>query len=191
MARNDLLRQLIASPHALPPAAPRPLTVAPQAPLPGNLRFGPTNPSQTTNSPFSGGVTGRVPLNVVHPDTPNFQAPTYSPLGAVGPAHPIISALVASLIGGGTGAAPPPGPPGPGPAQSLSPSPSPGSYPGLADAFRTATAQAGPVSSLPSAFNTATSQAGPVSGLAAALATLAQQGRKIGSGGGSNYTRSY
>lgn len=165
--RGDLLRQLISSPHALPPAAPRALTVAPQAPLPGNLRFGPMSPGQVTNSPFSGGVAGRSPINLVHPDAPqNFRAPSYAPLGAVQPhplAVPLLNALTGAIGPGVAGNGIPPAPPG---GSALGPT--------ILGAPRTAGIDAAAGQQAISPLRA------PSGSLSALLSTLAQSGQKIG-----------
>jgi hypothetical protein len=153
--------------------------------LPPQLGFGALNPSLTTGSHFTGAsIPGA--QSMVHPEMPQtFQAPVYSgpSMGSPAPSRavaPIIAALMATgaAAPAASGGAYSPQPPTP---RSSAPNPA------LAQAFQTATAKAGPVSSLPGAFNTATSQAGPPSSLAAAFASLAQRPYA----GGSNYTKAY
>lgn len=188
--RNDLLRQLIASPHALPPPQPRNLTVAPAAGLPPHARFGPSSPGQVTNSPYSGGVTAGGPLSLVHPQEgpPTFQAPSYGPLTPAGPAKSIITAL-APILGatllGGTGAT------APSQAATLPPPetvPAPPSWTG------SGFIQHLPPSQSPSSLGPPgpTLTPNPQAGQAALLAALAGQGRKFNpSAGGSNYQRAF
>jgi hypothetical protein len=155
-------------------------------PLPPNLRFGPANPNQVTNSPFSGAVAGRGALNVVHPqDTPTFQAPVYSPLGAQQPAaRTLLTALApilgATLMGGGTGgttATAAPTPPG-----GTIPAPSSWTTPGYQTNLPP-TPDLGP--------STATLSTNPAAGQVALLAALAGRGLRFNpSAGGSNYWKS-
>src|SRR6266536_2123503 len=117
--RNLVQQALVAPATALAlPRPPRGPIVAPQAPLPQNIRFGPVSPGQVTSSRFSGGVSPG-PINPVHPAAPPvFQAPTYAPL-----------ALMAALAATGVGA-PAPGhfngvAPGEGNAGAVTASPPP------------------------------------------------------------------
>jgi hypothetical protein len=180
MRRNDsLLRALVASPHPLPPPQPRGLTVAPSMPLPQNLRFGPANPNQVTNSPFSGAVAGRGALNVVHPQQesmPTFTAPTYAPLTAQPPARmgTVLPSLLTALVGAGAAA-----PGGPVPVSGATPTPPP-PPPAVHPATWT-----GPWAGQENAPMTP-------AGLAPLLAALAQAGKKLNpsAGGGTNYVKS-
>jgi hypothetical protein len=87
--------------------------------LPLSLGFGTLNPSVTTGGRFTGAsVPGA--QNMVHPEPPpTFQAPIYGPLSGatnIGTFHPVVSAILTALAGGGTpgGGGTPMGPLGPG-----------------------------------------------------------------------------
>lgn len=191
MARNDLLRQLIASPHALPPPQPRNLLVSPQGQLPPQARFGPMSPGQVTNTPFSGAVARGGPLNLVHPTGPaDFQAPRYSPLTAVSPQRSILTAL-APIIGatlmGGSGATAPA-------AFAAAPTPPFIPRPGLGVHDPNAVVPPGlgqhlPSTPVPAGLGQHSPSSQPVP-LGALIASLAQQGRKV-SPGGSAYTKAF
>jgi hypothetical protein len=184
MARSDLLRQLIASPHALPPPQPRALTVAPTPGLQPHAGFGPTNPSLTTNSPFSGAVTAGGAMNMVHPEAgPTFQSPTYAPIGPVSPHLSILSALapiLSAALAGGTGATGGGG----GGGTGLGTTPGPG-FPRPMAAGVLASPTLSPAPGRPGPRGAPGSSGGlqPVSPALSAglLAALAQQGQRLGS----------
>src|SRR6266496_2183671 len=96
--RNRVQQALVAPATPLAPPHPHPVLVAPQAPLPQNIRFGPVSPGQVTSSRFSGGVSPG-PVNPVHPAAPpTFTAPSYAPFAAQAP-HALMAALAATGVG--------------------------------------------------------------------------------------------
>jgi hypothetical protein len=197
MRPNDsLLRALVANPRPLPPPRPQALHVAPQQPLPANLRVGPADPSQTTNSPFSGGVTPN-PTNLLHPPVPklgtaqaDFVAPVYQQAQLPARGAQNLPNLFTALRGSSSGATS--GGDISGPTQSSLPTlPAGQSYSPNTIAFAQ---QNGPSIGAPQQTmihsqappQTATLKA-PLSG--SLIAALAQAGKRLGSGGGSNIIR--
>jgi hypothetical protein len=191
---DSLLKLLVAPPHPLAQPRPQALHVAPQQPLPPNMRFGPTQPGITTNTPFSGGVSAN-PLNVAHPPAPrlgfaqaDFVAPRYQQAQMPARAAPLLTTLfplVASVLAGGAGgggalggatATPPP------PPRTI-PAPSSWTTPGYQTNLP-ATPSLGPPGP--------TLTANPQAGQAALLAALAGQGLRFNpSAGGSSYVKAY
>lgn len=182
MARNDLFRQLVASPHPLPAAQPRALTVAPQRALPPQVRFGPANPPQLGRSGFSGALVG-APMNVVHPQAPaSYSSPVYAPLQGTAPgARPFLSSLaplIAAIAtgatggGGGGGATAPTGGIGmpPPPPHTLA---APGQFP-LAPRTGDVTRSVAPAGEFPTARTAFPDTS------SALIAALAQIGQKLG-----------
>jgi hypothetical protein len=175
--RDSLLKALVASPHPLPPAQPRALSVAPAAPLPANLRFGPMSPGITTNTPFSGAVS-RQPLNVAHPQQPrlgfaqaDFVAPRYQQAqipARLANVPPLLAALAggATLLGSGSGATAAPAARAGG---TVPPPPPP-----TAPSYPTPT------------------QTNPVTGVSALISALSDLGIRFNpSAGGSNYVKAF